>query len=350
MDHVVVSANGQRRDLAHFAVARQTELTIVGVAATAATFAATLTVMHIWSSHTSGVAAAELGIKISAGVAAAFAAMIALGRFELARIAEARTRDADRSALYVSAVEQLGSDKAIGRFAGLYSLERLARDDANFRPVVMAVWCAYLRTPTVEGYGEETTAADSAEIEVRRLAQSLILRHRQYMPWNEHLDQSLYWDEPLDVDLSGAALVDFGDNNMRWPEFVSFRRARFYGRTFIDGSHGTGFEGGVSFDEATFVEDATFQGEFKQRTGFRGTTFEGQANFQHAHFEMVDFQAASFKGATWFAGGCSFFGRDFPERREHAFEGARYFAELHWPDFHDRVGDKDGSLFPDPPD
>jgi hypothetical protein len=47
--------------------------------------------------------------------------------------------------LYLKASEQLGSDKAPVRMAGLYALERLAQDNRGQRPTVVNVICAYLR-------------------------------------------------------------------------------------------------------------------------------------------------------------------------------------------------------------
>ena len=48
---------------------------------------------------------------------------------------------------YTKAVEQLGSDKALVRFAGLYALERLAQDNPAYRQTIVNVICAYLRMP-----------------------------------------------------------------------------------------------------------------------------------------------------------------------------------------------------------
>jgi hypothetical protein len=124
-----MTGSRERQDLAHFTVAHQLGLTIAGIVATVCSFGATLEALHLWSRHTTGIDAAELGIKIAAGVAAGFAAIIAVGRFEPARIAEIRAGEAadrlerrftfDRegeiirqaSELHSAAVSQIGSNK-----------------------------------------------------------------------------------------------------------------------------------------------------------------------------------------------------------------------------------------------
>lgn len=49
--------------------------------------------------------------------------------------------------LYTKAADQLGSDKAPVRLAGLYALERLGQGNPDHRQTVIDVVCAYLRMP-----------------------------------------------------------------------------------------------------------------------------------------------------------------------------------------------------------
>jgi hypothetical protein len=49
--------------------------------------------------------------------------------------------------LYTKAADQLGSDKAPVRLAGLYALERLAHSNVEHRQTIVNVICAYLRMP-----------------------------------------------------------------------------------------------------------------------------------------------------------------------------------------------------------
>lgn len=231
----------------------------------------------------------------------------------------------------------------------MYSLDRLGCDHPEMRQTVVDLWCAYLRTPSTERYFDDDRIGEREEQQVRSIAQSLLLRHLQYMPWYDGLDPSLYWSEVLTINLRGARLRDFGDNNLRIRGTAFFTGAVFEGTTFIDASSAAGFENHLYFHESVFKESARFQGDFKQHVSFANAIFEGEVNFQHAHFTMVDFSGAMFKGPTWFAGGCTFFGRGLPSERpdEFGFRGARYFADLHWPDHVDRLGDTDvGTLFP----
>ena len=49
--------------------------------------------------------------------------------------------------LYTKAADQLGSEKAPVRLAGLYALERLAQDNPSQRQTIVNVICAYLQMP-----------------------------------------------------------------------------------------------------------------------------------------------------------------------------------------------------------
>jgi hypothetical protein len=64
--------------------------------------------------------------------------------------------------LYTKAADQLGSDKAPVRLAGLYALERLAQDNPSQRQTIVNVICAYLQMPytTPEATPVEPSADD----------------------------------------------------------------------------------------------------------------------------------------------------------------------------------------------
>ncbi|MFJ4098718.1 pentapeptide repeat-containing protein [Amycolatopsis japonica] len=94
--------------------------------------------------------------------------------------------------LYTKAADQLGSDQAPVRLAGLYALERLAHDNPGQREMIGNVLCAYLRMHTRSAEAPE-------ERQVRLAAQRILHRHRY------ELRPSLFWDG-LTIDLSGADL------------------------------------------------------------------------------------------------------------------------------------------------
>lgn len=66
------------------------------------------------------------------------------------RVAAATEADAEArriTDLYTRAADQLGSEKALVRLAGLYAFEHLAQDNPGQRQTIVNVWCAYLRMP-----------------------------------------------------------------------------------------------------------------------------------------------------------------------------------------------------------
>jgi hypothetical protein len=66
--------------------------------------------------------------------------------------------------LYTKAADQLGSDKAPVRLAGLYALERVAQDNPGQRHTIVNVLCAYLRMPFTPP-AEQPPAEDAPESE-----------------------------------------------------------------------------------------------------------------------------------------------------------------------------------------
>ncbi|MCZ7477131.1 hypothetical protein [Micromonospora sp. WMMC273] len=104
------------------------------------------------------------GLTIGASVTAAFALLLAFRRQQLAeRTQQATEYDAGEkrvTELYVKAADQLGSDKAPVRLAGLYSLERLAQDNPAQRQSIVEVICAYLRMPYTPPNDQPTPEPD----------------------------------------------------------------------------------------------------------------------------------------------------------------------------------------------
>jgi hypothetical protein len=81
------------------------------------------------------------------------------------RVAEDARQDAVErriTELYTKAADQLGSDKAPVRLAGLDALERLAQDNESQRQTIVNVLCAYLRMP----YDARLTAVPSSSGDV----------------------------------------------------------------------------------------------------------------------------------------------------------------------------------------
>ncbi|MFB4298183.1 pentapeptide repeat-containing protein [Actinomadura sp. NTSP31] len=228
--------------------------------------------------------------------------------------------------LYGQAVEQLGHDKAAVRLGGLYSLERLAQDHPEHRQTVTDVVCSYLRMPfqpppATDAQPEQPedntpsapAAADAArqEVQVRLAAQRLIKRHLTTTPLDQPQRRpSTYWDG-IDIDLTGAHLVDFDFTQCRSTNAV-FDNARFSGDAGFDGAQ---FNGDAGFDEAQFNGDAGFNGaRFNGYARFREARFSGYAWFDEAQFNGgarfrkaqfrsgARFRKAQFSGDVWFGG------------------------------------------------
>ncbi|MFC4836265.1 pentapeptide repeat-containing protein [Actinomycetospora chibensis] len=286
--------------------------------------------------------------------------------------------------LYTSAAEQLGSDKAPVRLAGLYALDRLGQDTASQRQAVVGVLSAYLRMPyeplrdpysrrlegtslllpqwiekelasrhppeevgtaqaspsASEGKEDESARSAREELEVRRTAQHLLGSHFRKIGHQE--DLSNYWTEVENVDLRGADLVDFELRECLVPN-VNFAGARFYGHTRFEQSIFTSarfenatFEGFVSFSFARFEETPSFAAiKFAGPADFGGALFDTAMMFIQSYFGgSVDCSfTKSVKEATfiqvWFGGPASF----------KSFEGsvrflrcrAAYDCKHNWP-------------------
>lgn len=145
--------------------------------------------------------------------------------------------------LYAAAADQLGSDKAPVRLAGLYALERLAQHTEFSAAVVVELLCAYLRMPPpldedahvqaspIEAYRTETPPDQEldissigmqstekfsrAEQQVRRTALLILSRHHRL----SDLDQ--FW-EMTRIDLASAELrrADFAGCDLRGADFT----------------------------------------------------------------------------------------------------------------------------------
>ncbi|MFI6099828.1 pentapeptide repeat-containing protein [Lentzea sp. NPDC051213] len=193
--------------------------------------------------------------------------------YELQRdVAAATERDAaDRRVtdLYTKASEQLGSDKAPVRLAGIYALERLAQDNPEQRQTIVNLLCAYLRMPYLPP-GDDADADHRERVQegqVRRTAQQVLASHLRP-------DAGVkFWAEALNVNLGGATLLE----------------ADFHGCRF----------GEADFGKAVFVGDTKFwNAEFSTRAGFSEATFHG-VGFMEAEFgDVADFQEAKFRAAV----------------------------------------------------
>ena len=266
------------------------------------------------------------------------------------RVATATETDAESrriTDLYTKAADQLGSDKAPVRLAGLYALERLAQDNAHQRLTIVNVLCAYLRMPyQLPGAAPNADAPTEAhrehrqreqERQVRITAQRILAAHLRPGEGSRPSDCDVL--AVLDLDLTGATLIDFtlAHCHLRSAQFDGTRfagNATFRGTQFADQAQFSGAKfADADFEGATFLRGAQLtRAEFVGTAGFQGALLGG----------LVWFRWARFCGITWF-GGTEFAGPiwfEHAEFRNHTvFGGARFEAMAEFGDaqFHAKL-------------
>lgn len=264
--------------------------------------------------------------------------------------------------LYTAAAEQLGSDKAPVRLAGLYALQRFGQANPEYRQTVVNLLCSYLRMPFVhpdyedkyidskeKGHGDRQPilldlapslaraaglASDAddiqrQEIQVRLTAQRILNEHLQpYQDGIELIPSGKFW-EGMSLDLAGAVLVDF-DLGMCQVESANFEDTWFYGKTEFGGVE---FKSIASFELAKFFQLVLFEAaQFNSASKFQYALFGGKSTFEFATF----FAGAGFRASRfiWDSNFCDVrFNStvDFSEaqfQEPPSFEGARRAWDL----------------------
>ncbi|MEV4512989.1 pentapeptide repeat-containing protein [Dactylosporangium sp. NPDC049525] len=231
------------------------------------------------------------------------------------RFSETDALEQRATALYVAAANQLGSDKAAVRLAGLYALERLGQDEPKLRQTVVDVWCSYLRMPytppaevllrngrrSPDRPAADTDPPDAAleserrqELQVRLTAQRLLAAHMSRDL--AEAGEATYWldhrGNRMVVDLVGAVLVDFTLNSCdvgrcnlsdaQLHGMADFEGVRFHTVAYLTR---TQFHGEAVLSEAQFHGNATlYEAQFHSRARLFGAHFHGDANLFGAHF------------------------------------------------------------------
>ncbi|WP_134733398.1 pentapeptide repeat-containing protein [Amycolatopsis nivea] len=188
--------------------------------------------------------------------------------------------------MYGKAADQLGSDKAPVRLAGLYALERLAQSHADQRQTIVNVLCAYLRMP-LDGTDEE--------VQVRKAAQRILMLHLR--PGGGEEPNGSYWPD-IDLDFSGARLVALTLTHCRIRSIVCYQTKFEEFATF----RGTEFRSKADFHEAVFRERADFRGTVLGGGDdvFRGAKFEKHAEFgTHSEAGLAGALAKPGHKRTW---------------------------------------------------
>ncbi|MCA2218503.1 pentapeptide repeat-containing protein [Jidongwangia harbinensis] len=296
--------------------------------AAAAVVAATMWATTAWLLHEASsirpasdqararIEAIRTGLTAAGGAGAAAALLLAFRRQHhqehAAKGVEYDAAEKRITELYVKAAEQLGSDKAPVRMAGLYALERLAQGEPGHRRTIANLICAYLRMPFPAGDDDGDAGSPSPdELEVRRTAQGVLLGHLR------PADQGFWRD--LELNFAGAVLVDFDMRGCR------VGPAQFAGATFRGWAsfEGTTFDGPASFLGATFPEFANFAGAtFQDTAWFSDARFEGRpGRGEVAVHDPRLSDAPAFEGASF----CDAVFEDFAAFRSVSFAGDARF-------------------------
>ncbi|SDD85706.1 pentapeptide repeat-containing protein [Glycomyces harbinensis] len=292
----------------------------------------------------------RLSLFIIAGIGGVFALVISYRRQGLNEAAEVRVEQAEAredgkvfNERFKSAAEQLSSEQAANRLAGVYAMAGLADDWDKGRQTCISVLCAYLRMPYEPP--DESATADTAEAtpvepevqkarrqerQVRHTIINVIRERLRSEPvrgktWHGH--DFDFTEAHFDGgDLSGI-MVTGGVMRFRNAVFTAagfaFANARF-SRGTVD-FYGARFSNAwLDFSEAQFVGsrvlfmDATFAVDWLR---FENTTFTaGEVDFTGARFEqgLLDFNWAVFSG-----GGINFMWATFSGTRV-LFTGAAF--------------------------
>ncbi|WP_336159982.1 pentapeptide repeat-containing protein [Amycolatopsis sp. VC5-11] len=228
-----------------------------------------------------------------------------INRKHAERVAAAAEDDAARrrvTDLYTKAADQLGSDKAPVRLAGLYAMERVGQDNPDQRQTIIKVLCAYLRMPYEQPVPATRLPRDPhndlirqqvegqrphwEEREVRLTAQRIVTDHLELVAPDGN--DSISWGA-YPLDLRGAVLIDFD------------LRGRRVGSARFSGAH---FIGPALFSKACFTEVAGFtDAEFHGTARFTDTRFVGNAVFRSTLFAKASpFARARFEDVAQFRG------------------------------------------------
>ena len=237
----------------------------------------------------------QLALTLVGGVGAVAYLVIKYQEQQQAGRAEKREKDRIVDTKMQDAINQLGSDKASTRIAGVYALTDIADTyRGGYRQRVVDILCGYLRSDR-ETYplGEDGKPATGlprsgdADKAVESTILSMFVAHLKKGPRDENGDVTLRQQVR---------------NDQLWCD-CSFD---LHGATFHEDVRliGTTFEHGLNFQGTKFERGANFSGaHFTGGASFSGAHFTGDADFLMAHFTGgANFVMAEFRTSAVFSG------------------------------------------------
>jgi hypothetical protein len=212
----------------------------------------------------------KIVLTIIGGIGAIVALTIAYRRQHGGEAAERRESTRVFTDRFGKAADQLGSDKAAVRVAGVYAMTELADDWRTGRQMCINVLCAYLRMP----YDPEPDSDDylAGNREVRR---TLIRSIRDHLRPDDRRPEGMESWSTYKFSFEGA-IFDRGDLSGIWldsPGNMTFHGVRFINDYFD--LRGAIFKAPVWFTQAEFA-GATVR--------FEKARFIGKVEFDRARF------------------------------------------------------------------
>lgn len=237
--------------------------------------------------------AIRLAFYAVAGIGGVVALTVAYRRQRLHEAADEREDTKLYNERFAAAAEQLASEQAANRLAGVYAMAALADDWDAGRQTCVNVLCAYVRMP----YDPPPRRAERDAAEPGRfqsVVEERLVRHTVTDVIGERLraepveGRTWHW---CDFNFNGATLDDGDFRRARFMGFASFAYARFP-RSMVNFT-GAVFEGPFNFRRATIDGgDVVFDSaEFHRNTTFAEMTVSDGGLF---------FRSASFLRGAWF--------------------------------------------------
>lgn len=259
----------------------------------------------------------KIALTLVGGVGAVAYLVIKYQERQQAGRAEKREKDRTVDTKMQDAINQLGSDKASTRIAGVYALTDIAdRYKGGYRQRVVDILCGYLRSDranyaldelgqpvkNASGHLVKSGASDEAvESTILSVMRDRLRKERKDDKTGKTIVQTVDDDQlwcACTFDLHEATFheaVDLTDSTFE-------RDAYFYGTKFerVADFHGADFAVVVAdFRGARFTDGADFGwADFTGVADFGGARFTGVANFTG----VADFVGAEFRGGAAFSG------------------------------------------------
>lgn len=293
----------------------------------------------------------KIALTLVGGVGAVAYLVIKYQERQQAGRAEKREKDRTVDTKVQDAINQLGSDKASTRIAGVYALTDIAdRYKGGYRQRVVDILCGYLRSDRssyapdrsgqpvwdASGHLVESVASDEAvESTILSVMRDRLRKERKDDETGETIVRQTVDDDQLwcacTFDLHEATFHEAVDLTYSTFECIPyFRGTKFERRADFSWAHGAGY---ANFRGTHFADDAGFhRAIFTRYADFRGAHFTGDAYFSGATFTGdADFYGTHFTGDAGF-GGATFTGGAYFD--EAHFTGDAYFGGATFTDYY----------------